>query len=166
MTAPNCTPRRAGPADAVEVATLLDAFNREFATPTPGVGVLADRLERLLAGDELVAVLAGTPAVGLALLSIRPSVWYDGPVAVLDELYVRPGLRGHGTGGVLVGAVGDLLRERGVELLEVNVDGEDIDARRFYEAHGFSNSEPGQSDPLLYYYLELVAVPGHEERTG
>ena len=34
-------------------------------------------------------------------------------------------------------------------------DGEDTDARRFYEAHGFTNTEPNQTDPMLYYYREL-----------
>jgi hypothetical protein len=39
--------------------------------------------------------------------------------------------------------------------LEINVDGEDTDARRFYEAHGFANTEPNRVDPMLYYYREL-----------
>ena len=32
-------------ADAATVATLLDAFNREYDTPTPGTAVLTTRLE-------------------------------------------------------------------------------------------------------------------------
>jgi hypothetical protein len=46
-------------------------------------------------------------------------------------------------------------RQRGRGLLEVNVDGEDTGARRFYERHGYLNSEPGEVEPLLYYYREL-----------
>ena len=49
----------------------------------------------------------------------------------------------------------DLVRDRGGALMEINVDGEDTDARRFYEAHGFTNTEPDQTDPMLYYYREL-----------
>ncbi len=64
------TPRVATRADAATVARLLDAFNREFDTATnrefdtatPGPLVLAKRLERLLAGEETIALLAGDPA--------------------------------------------------------------------------------------------------------
>lgn len=137
------------------VARMLDDFNREFDTPTPGRAVLTDRLEHLLLRQDLAALLVGEPAAGLALVSFRPSPWYRGPVAVLDELYVRPHLRGRGLGGSLLEAVSEVVRERGTELLEINVDGDDVDARRFYEARGFHNTEPGRSDQLLYYYREL-----------
>ena len=117
--------------------------------------MLAQRLSRLLAGDDVVAVLIGEPAVGVALLTFRPNVWYDGPVALLDELYVAPQHRGQGLGSVLLAAAEGVTRERGGELLEINVDGDDVDARRFYERYGYANSEPGKDEQLLYYYREL-----------
>ena len=39
--------------------------------------------------------------------------------------------------------------------MEINVDGEDTDARRFYERHGYTNVEVGQTEPQLYYHREL-----------
>lgn len=153
------TPRVATVAEAVTVAGLLDAFNREYSTPTPGPAVLATRLRRLLAGREVIALLAGDPAVAVALLTLRPNVWYEGPVALLDELYVAPELRGRGVGSALLMAAEAMTRERGGELLEINVDGDDIDARRFYERHGYTNTEPGQDQPLFYYYRELTDAP-------
>jgi GNAT superfamily N-acetyltransferase len=143
---------------ATEVATvaeMLDAFNREFETPTPGAAVLARRLPGLLAEGRLVVLLTGEPAAGVAVLSLRPNVWSDGPVVLLDELYVRPQLRGRRYGHALLEAACRLARDRGSEVLEINVDGEDTDARRFYEAHGFSNTEPGASQPMYFYYREL-----------
>ena len=148
-------PRVATPDDAATVAGLLDAFNREYDTPTPGAAVLATRLERLLSQEDVIALLAGDPAVAVALLTLRPNVWYEGPVALLDELYVEADLRGRGLGSSLLAAAEDAVRRRGGEVLEINVDGEDVDARRFYERHGYANTEPGEDQPLLYYFRDL-----------
>ena len=146
--------RRAGPGDAPTVATLLDDFNREFDTPTPGVAVLTARLEQRLDGDDLVALLHGDRADGLAVVSFRPNVWFDAPVALLDELYVRPDRRGQRIGHALIGAVEALAAERGGRIVEVDVDGEDVDARRFYAAHGYVFIEPGATEPSYYYVKE------------
>lgn len=90
-------PRRATLDDAAVVARLLHDFNTEFSTPTPGTQELESRLTQLLAGDDVVVLLTGEPASGVA----------------------------------------------------------DADASRFYAAHGFTNTEPKQTDPMLYYYREL-----------
>ena len=147
--------RQAGRDDAEVVARLLDAFNTEFGTPSPGAVVLAGRLRRLLGGTDLLAVLVGRPAVGVAVISLRRNVWSDGPVALLDELYVRPDRRNGGLGTLLLAAACDLARAHGSELLEINVDGEDHDTRRFYERNGFVNRDPGQPEPQLYYSRAL-----------
>jgi GNAT superfamily N-acetyltransferase len=93
--------------------------------------------------------------VGVALLTLRPNVWYEGRVALLDELYVEPASRGRGVGTALLQSAQAICHRRGVELLEINVDGEDQDARRFYERNGFVNREPNQTQPQLYYFREL-----------
>lgn len=149
--------RRAEIADTAVVARLLDDFNREFDTPTPGVGVLDSRLRGLLAQGAVVAFLAEDPAVGLAVLTLRPNVWYDGPVGLLDELYVVPSRRSQGIGSRLLEAAEEFTRGSGGELLEINVDGEDVDARRFYERHGYRCTEPGSDEPSHYYFRELPA---------
>jgi GNAT superfamily N-acetyltransferase len=151
--------RRAGAddADVDAVATLLDDFNTEFETATPGPEVLARRLRTLLAGGEdadLVALLHGDPPDALAVVSFRPNAWFDAPVALLDELYVRPDRRGQRIGHALLAAVEALAAERGGRLVEVNVDGEDVDARRFYAAHGYRHVEPGAAEPSYYYAKE------------
>ena len=151
----NPEPRIADLTEARAAAELLDAFNREFATPTPGPDVLTARLETLLAGDAVVAFVSGDPPVAVAVMTLRPNVWYDGPVGLLDELYVVPALRGQGIGSALLALVEATARQRGAEQLEINVDGEDTDARRFYERHGYTNTEPGQDEPMLYYYRDL-----------
>ena len=151
--------RVASTADAATLAALLDAFNREFDTATPGIAVLSERLKALLADDSVHAVIAGDPAVGCALLTLRPNVWFDGPVALLDELYVVPELRNRGIGTDLLHAGEQLARAHGCQLFEINVDGADTDTRRFYERHGYSCIEPGQTEPALYYSRDLLDFP-------
>lgn len=157
--APSTQVRLAGHADAAVIARLLQAFNDEFAVPTPGVAVLEERLGAHLSSGDLVAVVVerDDAAVAFALLSPRVSVWYAGQVAILDELYVVPELRSRGIGGRLLAFVEEHLVAGGFECLEINVDGDDVDARRFYERHGYRNQEPGETDPLYYYYRELLA---------
>ncbi|MEH3054663.1 MAG: GNAT family N-acetyltransferase [Patulibacter minatonensis] len=148
--------RQAGAADSGVIATLLVAFNAEFGTPAPPAAVLEDRLRDHLAAGALLAVVGGEPVSSLALLSPRRSVWYAGPVAILDELYVVPGRRGEGLGSALLAYTEAMLADHGVAALEINVDSGDTDARRFYERHGYANHEPGATDQLLYYFRELA----------
>jgi ribosomal protein S18 acetylase RimI-like enzyme len=93
--------------------------------------------------------------VGLAVITLRPNVWFDGPVGLLDELYVAPARRNQGIGSDLLATAEKVVVERGGRLLEINVDGEDSAARRFYERHGYSCHALGQSEPELYYSREL-----------
>jgi len=150
-------PRLATPEDAEEVARLLHDFNTEFGSPSPGVEILAARLRVLLASDETCALLAGTPAVALALVTMRRNVWYAGQVALLDELYVVPRLRGLGIGSLIIQKLLPVLRARGVDLIEINVDEGDLDAQRFYERHGFTATAPDSSERALYYEQELTS---------
>jgi GNAT superfamily N-acetyltransferase len=149
-------PRLAGPDDAETVAHLLHDFNTEFDTPTPGIAVLTRRLQSLLAGPSTIAYLAGEPAAGVALVTLRSNVWYDGPVALLDELYVAPDRRGHGLGAAMIHLLIADAKEKGVSAIEINVDAEDVDAQRFYERHGFAATEPGSTERALYYSQELT----------
>jgi GNAT superfamily N-acetyltransferase len=141
--------------DADELAQLLYDFNLEFDTPAPPVPTIARRLRELLARDATFAFLAGTPAVGVGLVTLRPNVWYQGPVALLDELYVVPDRRGQGVGGSMIELFVDECRRRGVELVEINVDESDVDAQRFYRRHGFSDVDRDSGERAFYFLQEL-----------
>ncbi len=151
------TTRIAGPDDAADVARLLHDFNTEFDVDSPGVEFLAARLATLLATDHTVVILADhdtQPLAGIALVTLRTNVWYSGLVALLDELYVVPELRSQGIGAALIARLAEMATERGVELIEINVDEGDVDARRFYERHGYSAAEPDTGERALYYWRE------------
>jgi hypothetical protein len=86
MSADEKTTRLATPDDADELARLLVDFNSEFDLDSPPVDRVGARLRTLLGGDDTIAIVVGTPIVGLALVTLRPNVWYPGPVALLDQL--------------------------------------------------------------------------------
>jgi GNAT superfamily N-acetyltransferase len=155
-TSHDWTPRLATVAEAEDLARLLHDFNTEFDTPSPGVDFLADRLRVLLADDDTFAIVAGKPPVAIALVTLRPNVWYSGLVALLDELYVQPPLRSRGIGAGIIDLLLSTARERGVDLIEINVDEGDVDARRFYERHGFAGIDAGSSERAFYYFQELT----------
>lgn len=147
--------RRATVDDAARVAGLLHDFNTEFQTESPGTAVLAERLRRLLAGPDTFALLGGDPVVGVALVTLRPNVWYPGPVALLDELFVAPRARGAGVGGAIADRLIADCRRDGVSAIEINVDEGDVEAQRFYERHGFQGADPETGERAFYYSQEL-----------
>ena len=147
--------RLATSADASTIARLLHDFNTEFDTPSPGIEALQARLERLLTDSTMFVALADDPQPGLAVVSLRPNVWFDGPVALLDELYVAPGSRNQGVGTELLNSARREAKLRGAEYMEINVDEPDVDAQRFYERHGFTRIEPTTGQTAFYYWTSL-----------
>lgn len=160
MTTPPSTPtgiRFAVPGDAPTAARLQVEFAVEFDSPTPSREVLTPRFRELISDDSAFVLFAGAPPEpqGYAVVTLRPTVYCDGPLAVLDELYVVPGLRGAGIGTALLEyAIAEVLRRGGGEM-HINVDEVDADARRFYERHGFVNVEPGTDYRMLCYIREF-----------
>ena len=146
-------------ADAEVAGTLLHDFLAEFAAPSPGAAKLRDRFESRLVADTGMLVLiaaSDTTPVGLAVLVVRPTCFVDGRAMTLEELYVVPDRRGEGIGSAIIRCAVAEGAARGVEFVEVPVDEGDVDARRFYERHGFTNqAEPGTDQRMLYYEQEL-----------
>jgi GNAT superfamily N-acetyltransferase len=147
----------AGPEYAAVAARLQYDFNTEFETPSPPTSVLERRYRCLMADPAAFVMFAGDPAEpsGYALVTLRPTVYCEGPLAVLDELYVRPAMRDRGIGTDLLLRVIAEVRARGGGEMHINVDEVDIDTRRFYERHGFVNIEPGTDCRMLCYIQEL-----------
>jgi GNAT superfamily N-acetyltransferase len=146
--------RAAGADDAVTAARMLHDFNTEFASPTPSVGELTMRFARLLVRDDVRVLLAEEARgevqrdeIGFAFLTVRPSAYCDAGVAMLEELYVRPEVRGRGTGTALMTALLAWVHGRDVHEVQIGVDSVDVDARRFYERHGFTNLEMAGPGP-------------------
>jgi GNAT superfamily N-acetyltransferase len=147
------TVRRATCEDAAVLARLLWDFNTEFETETDDADVLAARFTRILELPGIVAVLAEDDgeAVGFALVSLRPAIWFDGPVSQLEELYVVPTRRSGGIGTQVLALCRRIAQDLGSPEMHINVDEVDVDTRRFYERHGFVNIEAGVDYRMLCY---------------
>lgn len=142
--------RLATASDAAVLGQLLWDFNTEFDSPTDSASVLTARFERLLNDPAIRAIVAGH-ADGFALVSLRPAIWFDGPVAQLEELYVVPPLRDRGIGTAILTQARQCAIDAGSPEMHINVDEVDADTRRFYESHGFVNIEDGTDYRMLCY---------------
>ena len=87
--------------------------------------------EVLLWLDEAAAV------VGYAVIAMGFSLEQGGHFALLDELYLAPGVRGRGRGRQALAIVEQRARARGVERLRLEVNRHNELARRLYTATGY-----------------------------
>ncbi len=159
------TARRATGDDVAELARLLTAFNAEYDAEVAPLQVLEDRFRTMLGRPDFMALLAGTPAVGFATVSLRPSTYHEGGVALLEDLYVTPERRNEGIGAALIGRLVAIAREGGWGRLEIQVDEPDVDAMRFYARHGFTMRDQTTGDRALLWWRELKpGIPRPTER--
>ncbi|WP_062377516.1 GNAT family N-acetyltransferase [Demequina pelophila] len=154
--------RAASPGDADVLARLLTEFNAEFGEEAPPQAALATRLARSLSEGTMRAwlVRATPPAgpsepAGYATLAIRASAYCDGPVGMLEDLYVRAPLRARGLGTALMTTMLEEAEAAGLAMIEVGVDEPDTDALRFYERHGFVHRRPETGDRAFYLSRDL-----------
>ena len=144
--------RSAGAADAEVIGRLLHDFNTEYDEYTPGPEALESRVSELLDAGEITVLLTGEPPEGLALLRFRPALWTQTLDCYLEELYVVPDRRGHGSGRALMEAAMDVARAEGAAYMDLGTSEDDVAARGLYESLGFSNREGKRDGPLSYFY--------------
>lgn len=89
--------------------------------------------EALIAEDE------NGQAVGCALFFERFSTW-KGPTIHIEDLMVDPAQRGKHIGEKLMDAVVDTARRRGITRIELDVEGDNEGAIRFYQRKGFDTT--------------------------
>lgn len=95
--------------------------------------------------DSLIAK-QGSSAVGLSLYFFTFSTWLGEPGVFVQDLYVKPALRGRGLGKRLLAATAAEGRTRGAAHLRLSVDASNTAARRFYERIGMQHR--AQEDTL------------------
>lgn len=151
MSATHTNVREATSADAAVLARLLTVFNAEFDAEFAPLDVIERRYAQVLDGPDFVAYLAGNPAVGFATIALRPSIYREGRVSLMEDLYVAPSLRNQGIGSMLINAVLARAETEGWGAVEIQVDESDVDTMRFYERHGFISRDPQTGDRALLW---------------
>jgi GNAT superfamily N-acetyltransferase len=122
--------RPMAPTDAAEVSRLFDQL---------GYQVPAVQVERH-AGEEGIDVLVVEEdgrVVGVVAAHTRWHLHRDGLVSSIDSLGVDREIRSRGVGAALVGAVCDNAKRAGARMVDLHSHQSRVDARRFYERHGF-----------------------------
>lgn len=148
--------RLAAATDARDIARMLHDFNLEFGDPSPGPDLLEPRVRMFIEGDIKTFLLVGEGPAGFAQISLNPSIWTEGPIVLIEELYVRPALRRQGSGRALMNSILDLARSNDAGGLEVITGEDDTGARALYEDFGFRNEVEGEENArALFYELEL-----------
>jgi GNAT superfamily N-acetyltransferase len=135
--------RPATPADAPAIhALILELAEYEKLLQEAQTGSDPEALARHLAADAaprvdaFVAEAADGGAVGFALCYHHYSTFHTNWGLYLEDLYVRPDLRGHGIGFALMQAVARLATERGCVRLEWQVLDWNEPALDFYSRIG------------------------------
>ena len=129
----------AGPDHADALLPLIASFHAEAGFDLSD-DHRANALQPLLDGvPHGVAYLIG-PArapIGYAIISFGWSMELGGMDGFLDELFIRPGVRGRGVASEVLQALGKALGQAGVKALHLEVDTENETAQRLYRRNGF-----------------------------
>lgn len=125
----------AKPEDFDRLAALVRAFHQE-------AGITQDEAKRQAA---LMPLLEGSPhgaiyligpgraPIGYIVISFGWSVEFAGLDGFVDELYIRPGVRGRGIGTDVMSALPKALAGAGLKALHLEVRRDNARARKLYE---------------------------------
>lgn len=139
----------AGPEDEDRVLSLVSAFHAEQGFPLDPEQRRAS-IHPLLNGSPYGSVYLIGPQrapIGYVAVTFTWSLEYGGLDAALDEVYLRPGVRGRGIASEVLAAICKRLFEAGVQLIDLEVDRDNAAARRLYERMGF---EPRESYLIMH----------------
>jgi len=133
----------ARPDDLARLAALVAAFHAE-------AGIAQDEESRAAA---LAPLLEGSPhgcvylvgprraPIGYVVVTFGWSVEFGGLDAIVDEVFLRPAVRGRGIATEALIALSKTLGAAGVRGLHLEVDREDAAAQRLYARCGFAPRE-------------------------
>ncbi|MDQ6911599.1 MAG: GNAT family N-acetyltransferase [Verrucomicrobiota bacterium] len=137
--------RSALPTDVPVIAQLIRELADYERAPNEAIAT-EDGLREVLFGHERAAhvllALENSEAVGFAVYSFNFSTWLGRPGLYLEDLFVRPSMRGKGYGRALLVRLAQIAREKNCGRMEWAV----LD----------------WNEPAIGFYKKLGATPMHE----
>ena len=145
--------------DAGALLAVLDSY----ASDPVGGGVpfseeVRSRLVPMLRAQPTALLLLAwedTEAVGAAVCFFGMSTFRAAPLLNVHDLAVIPTHRGQGVGRGLLAAAEERARARGCCKLTLEVQDDNLRARRLYERFGFSDFVVGDSGPTRFLSKNL-----------
>lgn len=133
----------ARPQDAERLLPLVAAFHAEMGLQSTEPDRMAGITPLLEGSPHGVAYLMGPQRapIGYVVICFGWSVEFGGMDGFVDELYVRPGVRGRGIGSEVLNQLAKALSEAGMRALHLEVRKDDEKTRRFYEKLRFAARE-------------------------
>lgn len=133
----------AGPEHLDKLLTLVEAFHTEEGmkstpeTRRAGLGPLLDGI------PHGCAYLIGPPRspIGYMVITFSWSVEFGGLDGTIDELYIRPGVRGRGIASEALVALPRALSAGGLRTIHLEVDRNNAPALKLYRRAGFVLNE-------------------------
>lgn len=133
----------AGPGDLDRLSGLVERFHDEQGI-TQDDDVRRAALAPLLEGSPYGAAYLIGPArapAGYVIVTFGWSVEFGGMDAMIDEIYLRPAVRGRGMASEALTALPRALAEAGIKALHLEVDRKDERVIRLYRRAGFASRD-------------------------
>jgi len=166
----NITIRLAENVDRDRVVELVRAFRDHVQQVRLSDAEVASSVERLLADpatDFLVAFSSRDGALGYVQLRYQYSLWVNGTLAQLEDLFVASPFRRHGIGLQLLQTAAARASERSSRFIWLNTNERNLDAVRLYTRAGFSSErERWQGGRQLWLERALQRASDGAEQSG
>jgi GNAT superfamily N-acetyltransferase len=152
--------------DVPVILTMIRAL-AEYEKLSDQVAATEEKLRRTLFGDspgaEVLLAYIGDECAGMALFFPTYSTFLAQPGIYLEDLYVRPHLRGMGAGYALLRQLAQLAAERGCGRVEWEVLDWNEPSIRFYQAIGATPMDEWTRYRLTGEALQRLAGLQREE---
>ena len=157
-------------ADTDKLVRLVCAFRDHVPQVHPSDAEVVSSVERLLsdpATEFLIASSAAEGALGYVQLRYQYSLWVNGTVVQLEDLFVVSSFRRRGVGLQLLQAAAARAGERSSRFIWLNTNERNLDAVRLYTRAGFSSArERWQGGRQLWLERKLQASNGATRGAG